>query len=43
MRKYVERDEFVQERKPADMLAVMEPLDPDLTSEISEELGGHVE
>jgi predicted transcriptional regulator len=38
-RKDVKRGEFVQERKPADVLAVMRPLEPYMTSEIADELG----
>ncbi|SIR88829.1 hypothetical protein SAMN05421858_4360 [Haladaptatus litoreus] len=38
-RKYVEEGKFVQERKPADVFEVMEPLEPYMTSEIADELG----
>ncbi|WP_435157850.1 helix-turn-helix domain-containing protein [Haladaptatus sp. DFWS20] len=34
-----EEGEFVQEQKPADILEIMEPLEPAMTSEIAEELG----
>lgn len=34
-----EGGEFIQERKPADVLAAMEPFDPSMTSQIAEERG----
>lgn len=34
-----EGGEFIQEWKPVDVLGVMEPLEPYMTSEIAEKLG----
>lgn len=34
-----EGGEFIQERKPVDVLEVMQPLEPYMTSEIVDELG----